>query len=94
MLFLVHDYAPHRNLLVFFKCPPHQRVWLLRSLVGHEIVACVEVDRVQLVRVNKLEDLYKPARLKFELPCAEVSGAWLGARLYFRFRRSRCRRLK
>lgn len=23
-------------------------------------------------------------RLKFELPCAEVSGAWLGARLYFR----------
>jgi protoporphyrinogen oxidase len=23
-------------------------------------------------------------RLKFELPCAEVSGAWLGARLHFR----------
>lgn len=23
-------------------------------------------------------------RLKFELPCAEVSGAWLGARLYYR----------
>ncbi|MCP3978111.1 MAG: FAD-dependent oxidoreductase [bacterium] len=24
------------------------------------------------------------SRLKFELPCSEVSGAWLGARLYFR----------
>ena len=23
-------------------------------------------------------------RLKFELPCAQVSGAWLGARLHFR----------
>ncbi len=31
------------------------------------------------------EALFEPlCRLKFELPCAEVSGAWLGARLYHR----------
>ena len=31
------------------------------------------------------ETLFEPlTRLKFELPCSEVSGAWLGARLYFR----------
>jgi protoporphyrinogen oxidase len=29
--------------------------------------------------------LFEPlTRLKFELPCSEVSGAWLGARLHFR----------
>jgi protoporphyrinogen oxidase len=33
------------------------------------------------VRQALFEDL---TRLKFELPCSEVSGAWLGARLYFR----------
>ena len=31
------------------------------------------------------EALFEPlTRLKFELPCSEVSGAWLGARLHFR----------
>jgi protoporphyrinogen oxidase len=31
------------------------------------------------------EALFEPlSRLKFELPCREVSGAWLGARLYYR----------
>lgn len=31
------------------------------------------------------EAIFEPlTRLKFELPCDEVSGAWLGARLYFR----------
>ena len=31
------------------------------------------------------EALFEPlTRLKFELPCEEVSGAWLGARLYYR----------
>lgn len=31
------------------------------------------------------EAIFEPlCRLKFELPCAEVSGAWLGARLHFR----------
>ena len=33
------------------------------------------------VRQALFEDL---TRLKFELPCSEVSGAWLGARLHFR----------
>jgi protoporphyrinogen oxidase len=33
------------------------------------------------VRQALFEDL---TRIKFELPCSEVSGAWLGARLYFR----------
>ena len=33
------------------------------------------------VRQALFEDL---TRLKFELPCGEVSGAWLGARLHFR----------
>ncbi len=33
------------------------------------------------VRTSLFERL---TRLKFELPCAEVSGAWLGARLHFR----------
>jgi protoporphyrinogen oxidase len=33
------------------------------------------------VRQAVFEDL---TRLKFELPCSEVSGAWLGARLHFR----------
>jgi hypothetical protein len=29
--------------------------------------------------------LFEPlCRLKFDLPCEEVSGAWLGARLHFR----------
>jgi protoporphyrinogen oxidase len=31
------------------------------------------------------EALFEPlSRLKFELPCCDVSGAWLGARLYYR----------
>jgi protoporphyrinogen oxidase len=33
------------------------------------------------VRQALFEDL---TRIKFELPCSDVSGAWLGARLYFR----------
>jgi protoporphyrinogen oxidase len=35
--------------------------------------------------VGAREALFEPlTRLKFELPCDEVSGAWLGARLYYR----------